>query len=99
MAAHTSTSSSERGNPPPERAHPPPEKKEEKKGRSTLEESTIFEKVSCNVKTIGILPRRTCVWVDDASVDECYACHVAFNWYYRRHHCRGCGRVFCYQCT
>jgi hypothetical protein len=47
----------------------------------------------------GILPRRTCVWIDDDSVDECYHCHVQFNWYTRRHHCRGCGRVFCYQCS
>ena len=51
------------------------------------------------MKSLGILPRRTCVWVDDESVDECYKCHIAFNWYYRRHHCRGCGRIFCYNCS
>src|SRR6185312_787230 len=50
-------------------------------------------------KTIGILPRRTCVWIDDDSVDECYQCHTAFGWYIRRHHCRGCGRIFCYNCS
>lgn len=47
----------------------------------------------------GILPRRTCVWVDDNSVDNCYKCGQAYTWYFRRHHCRGCGRVFCYNCS
>lgn len=49
--------------------------------------------------SIGILPRRTCVWIDDSSVDECYECHTEFSWYIRRHHCRGCGRIFCYNCS
>ena len=51
------------------------------------------------MKTIGILPRRTYVWIDDDSVDECYKCHTSFGWYIRRHHCRGCGRIFCYDCS
>ena len=49
--------------------------------------------------TIGILPRRTCVWIDDQSVDDCYHCHKQFTWRLRRHHCRGCGRIFCYECS
>ena len=53
-----------------------------------------------NNQIMGILPRRTCVWIDDESVDECYLCHTKFGWYYtRRHHCRGCGRIFCANCS
>lgn len=70
---------------------------------STYEKKTVAEqdklKPNQEKKIIGILPRRTCVWVDDDSVDECYKCHSAFSWYNRRHHCRGCGRVFCYGCS
>lgn len=48
---------------------------------------------------MGILPRRTYVWIEDESVDKCYHCHKLFGWYLRRHHCRGCGRIFCYSCS
>lgn len=71
--------------------------------KSDDKEKKIIENLSpasnLNRKKIGILPRRTCVWVDDESVDECYQCHSAFTWYIRRHHCRGCGRIFCYNCS
>ena len=48
---------------------------------------------------IGILPRRTYVWIDDDSVDSCYACRKKFGWFLRKHHCRACGRIFCYECS
>ena len=54
---------------------------------------------SCEFYKKCILPRRTCVWIDDDSVDDCYQCHTSFGWYIRRHHCRGCGRIFCYSCS
>ncbi len=47
----------------------------------------------------GILPRRTNVWIEDDSVDECYKCKAQFGYFFRRHHCRGCGRIFCYDCS
>jgi hypothetical protein len=48
---------------------------------------------------VGILPRRTNVWIEDDSVDECYKCKAQFSYFFRRHHCRGCGRIFCYECS
>jgi hypothetical protein len=48
---------------------------------------------------IGILPRQTYNWTEDEKVDKCYNCQVVFTWYTRKHHCRGCGRIFCYNCT
>ncbi len=56
-------------------------------------------------KKLGILPRRTTVWIEDDSVVECYQCHTKFGWLsflalpLRRHHCRGCGRIFCDACS
>jgi hypothetical protein len=48
---------------------------------------------------LHLLPRRPHEWTDDDSVTECYLCKQIFNWYYRRHHCRGCGRIFCGECS
>lgn len=42
------------------------------------------------------------VWVDDRMAKKCYnfsVCKIEFNWYNRKHHCRNCGNVFCYQCV
>jgi hypothetical protein len=38
-------------------------------------------------------------WVPDLAVNQCYHCHVEFDWINRRHHCRHCGNVFCETCT
>ncbi|CAE7233645.1 Herc4, partial [Symbiodinium sp. KB8] len=39
-------------------------------------------------------------WVPDASTHECMRCHAPFRTLtLRRHHCRGCGGVFCESCT
>ncbi|AYV79487.1 MAG: phosphatidylinositol kinase [Faunusvirus sp.] len=37
--------------------------------------------------------------VDDSTVDKCYNCKSTFNFYYRKHHCRACGRIFCHKCS
>lgn len=34
-------------------------------------------------------------WVPDAEASHCYACATEFTLFRRRHHCRGCGRIFC----
>lgn len=41
------------------------------------------------------LPR----WQPDAEVGRCPICNAAFNFWYRKHHCRKCGRVVCASCS
>lgn len=41
------------------------------------------------------LPR----WQPDAEVVRCPICGVNFNFWYRKHHCRKCGRVVCANCS
>ena len=42
-----------------------------------------------------ILPR----WQPDAEVNECPICHTTFGFWFRKHHCRKCGRVVCANCS
>lgn len=42
--------------------------------------------------------RKLLVWQQDEEVTSCNACDTAFNFLNRRHHCRGCGRIFCADC-
>jgi hypothetical protein len=37
-------------------------------------------------------------WIRDENVNHCYNCKSEFSLYYRKHHCRSCGRIFCYNC-
>ncbi|XP_039192085.1 FYVE and coiled-coil domain-containing protein 1 isoform X3 [Crotalus tigris] len=37
-------------------------------------------------------------WLGDAEVTSCLDCQKEFGWMNRRHHCRMCGRIFCYYC-
>lgn len=41
--------------------------------------------------------------VADSTVTHCYNCNSAFGSFFgmvnRRHHCRACGRIFCYNCS
>ena len=39
------------------------------------------------------------VWVPDHQVTMCQACSCSFTLVIRRHHCRACGGVVCYQCS
>lgn len=38
-------------------------------------------------------------WVTDKEAPHCLDCQGQFTWYLRRHHCRLCGRIFCYYCS
>lgn len=38
------------------------------------------------------------VWAADSSSDSCTRCHTVFSLFWRRHHCRACGGLFCYAC-
>lgn len=48
------------------------------------------------VGTEGVRLRRS---VPDAARTHCAGCRVAFSLTNRRHHCRGCGDIFCGACT
>ncbi len=39
------------------------------------------------------------VWQPDAEVSVCPICGQHFNFWYRKHHCRKCGRVVCSSCS
>ena len=39
------------------------------------------------------------VWIPDEVVDACMACRTGFDFFNRKHHCRGCGRIFCHNCS
>eukprot|EP01090_Pellita_catalonica_P016053 TRINITY_DN44_c0_g1_i1.p1 TRINITY_DN44_c0_g1~~TRINITY_DN44_c0_g1_i1.p1 ORF type:complete len:830 (+),score=198.05 TRINITY_DN44_c0_g1_i1:44-2491(+) len=38
------------------------------------------------------------VWVNDEWAPICSFCGVTFSLLTRRHHCRGCGKIFCHSC-
>ncbi|XP_041861675.1 FYVE and coiled-coil domain-containing protein 1 [Melanotaenia boesemani] len=38
-------------------------------------------------------------WLVDKEATHCLGCHGQFTWWLRRHHCRLCGRIFCYYCS
>lgn len=47
----------------------------------------------------GISPRLRDLWQPDKDCTSCNACHAAFSWCKRRHHCRMCGLIFCGECS
>lgn len=42
--------------------------------------------------------RPLAAWVDDTDAHRCQKCNCEFSMFTRRHHCRQCGRIFCYSC-
>jgi hypothetical protein len=38
-------------------------------------------------------------WIDDGITDNCNICTAQFSFFFRKHHCRCCGRIFCYKCS
>ncbi|VDK30904.1 unnamed protein product, partial [Dibothriocephalus latus] len=35
----------------------------------------------------------------DGHCKNCFECNAKFGIFRRRHHCRFCGRIFCFQCS
>lgn len=48
---------------------------------------------------LSVSPRQTFQWIPDDKVTNCYACNSEFTFWLRKHHCRVCGRTFCYSCS
>lgn len=40
-----------------------------------------------------------CVWQESKSINKCMNCSNKFTLTNRKHHCRGCGGVFCGKCS
>ncbi|XP_046725451.1 FYVE and coiled-coil domain-containing protein 1 isoform X2 [Silurus meridionalis] len=38
-------------------------------------------------------------WLVDREATHCLSCNSHFTWWLRKHHCRLCGRIFCYYCS
>jgi hypothetical protein len=38
-------------------------------------------------------------WEHDVNVSQCRECHINFSTLIRKHHCRGCGGIFCENCA
>lgn len=50
-------------------------------------------------RPIRIPPRTPAQWVSDERVQQCTSCRIEFSLMRRKHHCRGCGRIFCHYCS
>ena len=37
-------------------------------------------------------------WINDSECNKCCKCNKYFNLFRRKHHCRKCGNIFCYEC-
>ncbi|KPI84704.1 putative phosphatidylinositol (3 5) kinase [Leptomonas seymouri] len=44
------------------------------------------------------MPTDRSLWVEDRFALRCRGCSEKFTTFRRRHHCRRCGQVFCYEC-
>lgn len=49
-------------------------------------------------KLKGIYPKTATKWVDSNIISTCQKCDQQFTALTGKHHCRACGRVFCYDC-
>ncbi len=45
------------------------------------------------------LPRKIYTWVDDDTVKNCHNCNKEFGMFLRKHHCRLCGKIYCFDCS
>jgi len=50
------------------------------------------------VKNTAIKPAAKGNWQSDSLVAQCNGCNKRFGTFLRRHHCRGCGKLFCGAC-
>lgn len=49
--------------------------------------------------SINVDERKIYQWVPDENVTRCNDCLSEFSIMVRKHHCRNCGKIFCYKCS
>ncbi|EAW10959.1 phosphatidylinositol-3-phosphate-binding ubiquitin-protein ligase [Aspergillus clavatus NRRL 1] len=54
---------------------------------------------SWSQNAIGYMEYTRPRWQPDSEVTNCPICGAAFSFWYRKHHCRKCGRVVCASCS
>ena len=59
--------------------------------------SRAVAEVVCQCELPGNIPPPS--WARDKDYSACVACQTEFTLFLRRHHCRGCGLIFCHKCT
>lgn len=52
-----------------------------------------------NLSASLVIQNKNNVWVNDNMVTNCAGCHAEFGMWVRKHHCRNCGNIFCYECS
>jgi len=62
-------------------------------------DSTSTSGASNNTPTHQIPLAQPPVWHRDEDYHECEICNIQFSFFFRRHHCRKCGRVVCDGCS
>jgi hypothetical protein len=73
---------------------PPPPPPSDSLSRQRSETSSVRSQPRDDIMEYT-LPR----WQPDAEVTHCPICGTQFNFWYRKHHCRKCGRVVCASCS
>jgi hypothetical protein len=66
------------------------------KNNNLCNTSTVLTSRKSNFKCFSMAAP---AWVEDHASDECQQCATEFAILVRRHHCRGCGGLFCWECT
>ena len=59
----------------------------------------IDKKTRNNSNPINIPRRKPSIWIPNNYINKCFSCNCEFGLFTRKHHCRICGRIFCYSCS
>ncbi|KAK6634723.1 hypothetical protein RUM43_012125 [Polyplax serrata] len=63
-----------------------------------IKKQKTFTNVKIEMNHAFKLGKEAPVWVPDSKVTMCQICTAEFTALFRRHHCRGCGKVVCRNC-
>ncbi|KAF1990433.1 hypothetical protein K402DRAFT_401267 [Aulographum hederae CBS 113979] len=63
--------------------------------RTIVQPNSSMRRAPARQESDIVLPK----WQPDADVTSCPVCGTAFSFWFRKHHCRKCGRVVCASCS